>query len=67
LDNNKPWVIFHYKIDERWRNKNWFPPKEAGVYLADLLRNEKPLYFVESSSGKKWITSSAEEIGEEET
>jgi hypothetical protein len=37
------------------------------VYLADMLRNEKPIYFVESSTGRSWITSSAEEIGEEES
>jgi hypothetical protein len=67
LDTNKPWVIFHYKVDGKWKNKNWFPPKEDAVYLADMFRNEKPLYFVELSSGKKWITSSSEEIGEEET
>jgi len=67
LDNKKPWVIFHYKVGGSWKNKNWFPPKEDVVYLADLFRNEKPLYYVESSSGRKWITSSSEEIGEEET
>lgn len=67
MDNNKPWVIFHYKVDGSWKNKNWFPPVENVVYLADMLRNEKPIYFVESSTGKKWITSSAEEIGEEES
>ncbi len=67
LDTSKPWVIFHYKVDGKWKNKNWFPPKEDAVYLADLFRNEKPVYYVESSSGKKWITTSSEEIGEEET
>lgn len=67
LTNNKPWVIFHYKVDGRLKNKNWFPPKENVVYLADMLRNEKPLYYVESSSGRSWITTSSEEIGEEET
>jgi hypothetical protein len=67
MDSNKPWVIFHYKEGTSWRNKNWFPPAENVVYLADMLRNEKPLYYVESSSGKKWITSGSEEIGEEET
>jgi hypothetical protein len=67
LKDNKPWVIFHYKMDGSWKNKNWFPPKEDSVFLADMLRNEKPLYYVESSSGRNWITTSSEEIGEEET
>ena len=66
MTNNKPWVIFHYKVGESWKNQNWFPPKEDSVFLADLLRNEKPLYYVETTT-RKWITTSSEEIGEEET
>ncbi len=66
MDNKRPWVIIHYKEGGSWRNQNWFPPKEDAIYLSDMLRNEKPLYFVETSS-RKWITSSSEEIGEEET
>lgn len=66
MDNNRPWLIIHYKEGGSWRNQNWFPPKEDAIYLSDMLRNEKPLYFVETSS-RKWITSSSEEIGEEET
>lgn len=67
MNTNKPWVIFHYKVSGAWKNKNWFPPVESSVYLADMLRNEKPIYFVESSSGRSWLTTSTEEIGEEET
>ncbi|HKI89959.1 MAG TPA: hypothetical protein VKA38_13095 [Draconibacterium sp.] len=66
MTNNKPWVIFHYKVDGSWKNQNWFPAKEDVVYLADMLRNEKPIYYVETT-GRKWITTSSEEIGEEET
>jgi hypothetical protein len=66
LDQNRPWVIFHYQVGGNWKNVNWFPPKEDAVYLADMLRNETPIYYVESG-GKKWITTSAEQIGEEET
>lgn len=66
MTNNKPWVIFHYKVGTSWKNQNWFPPKEDVVYLADMLRNEKPIYYVETS-GRNWITTSSEEIGEEET
>ncbi len=67
LDQNRPWLIFHYKVGTSWKNVNWFPPKEDSVYLSDMLRNEKPVYYVESSNGKKWITTSAEQIGEEES
>lgn len=38
-----------------------------GVCFSDMLRNEKPVYYVESSSGKKWLATAAEQIGEEET
>ena len=67
LDGDRPWVIFHYKEGTQMRNVNWFPPKEDAVYLADTLRNEKPVYYVESASGRKWITTASEMIGEEET
>ncbi|MDJ0707240.1 MAG: hypothetical protein QNJ46_28530 [Leptolyngbyaceae cyanobacterium MO_188.B28] len=67
LDEERPWFIFHDQVDGAWRNVNWFPPKENVVYLSDMLRNEKPVYYVESTSGRKWITTSAEQIGEEET
>lgn len=67
LDQEKTWIIVHYKKDGRWRNVNWFPPQENAVYIADMLRNEKPVYYVENSGGRKWLTTSSEEIGEEET
>ena len=67
LNQEKPWFIFHYRVDGQWKNVNWFPPAENTVYLADMLRNEKQVYYVESSGGRKWITTSAEMIGEEET
>lgn len=67
LDQNRPWVIFHYRVNGNWQNTNWFPPKEDSVYIADLLRNEKPVYYVENQNGNKWITTSAEQIGEEES
>ncbi len=67
LDQNRPWVIVHYKVDAQWKNVNWFPPKEDAQYLSDMLRNEKPVYYVESTAGAKWLTTAAEEIGEEES
>lgn len=67
LDQDRPWVIFHYQVNWQWKNVNWFPRKEDAVYLSDMLRNEKPVYYVEGSSGKKWLTTSAEQIGEEES
>lgn len=67
LNEDRPWMIFHYQVDNQWKNVNWFPPKDSAVYLADMLRNEKPVYYVVSSSGKTWLTTSTEQIGEEET
>ena len=67
LDKEAPWFVFHYKGSGSWRNVNWYPPKDNAVYLADMLRNEKPVYYVESGSGRKWLTTSSEQIGEEES
>jgi hypothetical protein len=67
LSEERPWIIVHYKVNGNWKNVNWFPPKESATYLADMLRNEKPVSYVESSTGGKWLTTSSEEIGEEET
>ena len=66
LDNDRPWLIVHWKEGGSWRNHNWFPPKEDAVYLSDMLRNEKPVYIVKTSS-RTWLTTSSEAIGEEET
>jgi hypothetical protein len=66
LDQNRPWIIIHYREGDQWRNVNWFPPKEDALYLADLLRNEKPLYYVQRPEGR-WLTTGSEEIGEEES
>ncbi len=67
LEQQRPWFIVHYKVAGAWKNVNWFPPKEKAVYLSDMLRNEKPVYYVENNGGKKWLTTSTEQIGEEET
>jgi hypothetical protein len=61
--NNRPWVIFHYKVGSQWHNVNWFPPKECAVYVADMLRNEKPVYWVPDGG---YLTTSVEPVGEEE-
>ena len=66
LDSDRPWLIVHYREGGQWRNENWFPPREDAVYIADMLRNEKPVYFVKTSS-RKWLTTASEQIGEEET
>ena len=67
LDQNRPWLIIHYQEVGSWKNVNWFPPKEDAVYLSDMLRNEKPIYYVVNPAGKKWLTTHFEQIGEEET
>ena len=66
LNKNRPWVIFHYKVGSQWKNVNWFPPKADAVYLADMLRNEQPIFY-SVVGNKKWLTTSAEQIGEEES
>jgi hypothetical protein len=67
LGGDHPWVIVHYEEDGTWHNVDLYPPASDAVYLADMLRNEKPVYYVESSTGRRWLTTSAEAIGEEET
>lgn len=66
LDENRPWVIFHYKKDGNNQNVSWFPPREDAVYLADMLRNEKPVYYVETAT-RRWLTTHFEQIGQEES
>ena len=61
--NNRPWIIFHYKVDGQWKNVNWFPPKEDAVYIADMLRNEKPVDWVAEAG---YRTTSTEIVGEVE-
>jgi len=61
--NERPWIIFHYKVGNQWHNVNWYPPKENAVYIADLLRNEKPVYWVPD---KSYVTTSQEVVGEAE-
>jgi hypothetical protein len=34
LDQDRPWLIFHYQIGSQWKNVNWFPPKEDAVCSA---------------------------------
>lgn len=67
LAQDRPWVIFHYIAGGQTKNVNWYPPKDTAVYLADMLRNEKPVYYVENTNGTKWLTTSGEEVGEEES
>lgn len=62
--NERPWIIFHYKSDGVWRNVNWFPPAENAVYIADMLRNEKPIYWIPDGN---YFTTLGEVVGEEES
>ena len=67
LNQDRPRITVQYNIGNQSEIVNLYPPKEATAYLADMLRNEKPVYYVETSAGSKWLTTSFEEIGEEET
>ncbi len=62
--NERPWIIFHYKESGTWRNVSWFPPAGNAVYIADMLRNEKPIYWVPDGG---YFTTLGEIVGEEET
>lgn len=67
LDNNRPWVIVQYQEGEQAKNINWFPPKEDAVYLSQMLRNESPVYLTKNLAGRKWLTTGAEPVGDEES
>ena len=63
--NERPWIIFHYKIGTQWKNVNWFPPKENAVYIADMLRNEKPMYLLwMGPTSENGVKTTAEPVGE---
>lgn len=66
LKEERPWFVINYKDKGKKKNINWFPPKENAVFLSDMLRNEKPVYFVETQ-GQKYLTTSYEPVGEEES
>ena len=61
-DGGAEQIIFHYKVGGNWRNVNWFPPPENAVYVADLLRNEKPVYWVPEG---KYLTTGQEVVGDD--
>ena len=61
--NNSPWIILNYKKDDKWHHISWNPPSEDVVYIADLLRNEKPVYWVPEG---EFITTTGEPVGEQE-
>jgi hypothetical protein len=62
-DQDRPWIILHFRVEGRWRNFNWCPPAEHATYIADMLRNEKPVYWVPEGN---YLTTSFEAIGEQE-
>ena len=66
LKEERPWFVLNYKARGKKKTVNWMPPAENAVFLSDMLRNEKPVYYVESH-GKKYLTTSYEPVGEEES
>jgi hypothetical protein len=52
LVKNQPWIIFQYRVKKSLKFKNWYPPKEDAIFLADFLRKEKPLYYVDTETNK---------------
>jgi hypothetical protein len=67
LDQDRPRITVQYKTGNQSKILDLYPPKENTVYIADMLRNEKPVFYVENPGGLNWLTTSFEEIGEEES
>lgn len=68
IDRKQPWINIEYIEGRIRKNFNLFPPKEDAVYIADMLRNEKPVFvYVDDTGNKKWLTTSPEPVGEEES
>jgi hypothetical protein len=61
--NERPWIIFTFRIGGKERKFSWFPPADNAVYISDMLRNEKPVFW---SPEGKYLTTSRETVGEEE-
>ena len=63
-ERQRPWIIINYTTDGKKNTVNLYPPPENAVYIADILRNERPVYW---SPEGKYLTTSREMVGEEET
>jgi len=65
LNNEKPKIVLRYFNDDgQPRYASCSPSPENAIFIADLLRNEKPVYYYKK---QMLISTSNEEVGEEET
>ena len=60
----RPWIILVFRVGDKEEHFTWVPPAESAVYIADMLRNEKPVYW---SPEGKFLSTSREWVGEEES
>ena len=61
--NERPGITLVFRVVGKLEHFLWYPPVESVVYIADMLRNEKPVFW---SSERKYLTTSKESVGEEE-
>lgn len=65
IDNEKPKIVLSYNNEDGLpRYAIFYPSPENAIFIADLLRNEKPVYYWKKD---RLISTSYEEVGEEET
>ena len=62
-ENQRPCVILTVREQGEEKHVSIYPPWEAVVYIADMLRNEKPVYW---SPEGNYLTTRRERVGEEE-
>ena len=67
MKRNVPWFTLSYKkADGEYGRTSYYPPAGDAVFISDMLRNEKPIYYVESEN-RRYVTTTYEEVGEEES
>ena len=66
MKRNIPWLTLSYKKNDGFGRVSYYPPVGDAVFISDMLRNEKPIYYVESEH-RRYLTTTYEEVGEEES
>ncbi len=59
----RPWIIVTYRDEGVEKHTDIYPPPESAVFVSDMLRNEKPVFWLPE---EQLLTSSRERVGEEE-
>ena len=66
MKRNIPWLTISYKTEDGYGRSSYYPPAGDAVFISDMLRNEKPIYYVESEH-RRYLTTTYEDVGEEES